>query len=75
MYQASVSRVNKIVSSVPNRLSSFCRDRRLSDFPKSAGLRLTKRWEPLEELGAIRGVEVEQNAKLLAGRALIAGVE
>ena len=37
--------------------------------------RLTKRGEPPEELGAIRGVEVEQDAKLLAGRAPIAGVE
>jgi hypothetical protein len=33
MYQASASRVNNIVSSVPKRLSSSCRDRWVSDFP------------------------------------------
>jgi hypothetical protein len=33
MYQASASRANNIVSSVPKPLSSSCRDRWVSDFP------------------------------------------
>jgi hypothetical protein len=67
MYQAGASRVNNIVSSVPERLSSSCRDWWVSGFPAGGCLtsplnncQLKQRrapvWRKMDEAGQGRWV-------------------
>jgi hypothetical protein len=70
MHQASASRVNNVVSSVPKRLLSSCRDRWVPDFllPRSVGVCLPQvdhvpRAQALADFAQLRSRGREESAQ------------